>query len=178
MLLLLTQSLAAIAASDSCALTLTESAAVTVYVAAAETASLTLTEATAIDQTTVDVSASGGWDWFNSVDAERTRRRARLAKQVIDDGEIASITAEIDREIAQLLSRQEALDAERRELERLRTLARSYDGGAVDARFDRAIAMAANARSLAAARVLEMEAQRVVEEEEFLMTAALLVIDD
>jgi len=119
---------------------------------------------------------TGGW--WAAFERDYSRHRARRQRVEDEDREVEAIPDPVSREIAQLLREQEAKDAERAEVERLRVLARSYDEGAIDAKFDRAIAMAANARSLAAARVLEMEAQRVVEEEEFLMTAALLVIDD
>ena len=147
------------------------------YKTASDTASLTITDSASVVATTVE-TPSGGWGWFNRADAERARRISDRRKRKEDDEEVESIPDAIDREIAALLREQEAKDAERAELERLRSLARSYDGGDIDARFARALDKAANARTLAAARMLDMEVARIREEEEFLMTALLAVIDD
>ena len=119
---------------------------------------------------------SGGW--WQAFERDYERHKARRKREEEENAEIEAIPDVVSREIAQLLREQEAKDAERAELERLRSIARSYDGGEIDAKFNRALEVAANARSLAAARVLAQEVARVREEEEFLMTAALLVIDD
>ena len=119
---------------------------------------------------------TGGW--WAAFERDYERHRARRKREEEENAEIEAIPDVVSREIAQLLREQEAKDAERAELERLRSIARAYDGGEIDAKFNRALEVAANARSLAAARVLAQEVARVREEEEFLMTAALLVIDD
>ena len=119
---------------------------------------------------------TGGW--WAAFERDYERHRARRKREEEENAEIEAIPDVVSREIAQLLREQEAKDAERDELERLRAVARSYDGGEIDAKFNRALEVAANARSLAAARVLAQEVARVQEEDDFIVTAFMAVIDD
>jgi hypothetical protein len=164
-----------VAGADTVGLSLTESAVVTISVAPAETASLSLTETAAVEMIAADTASSGGW--WREFEVERVRSRDRRRKRDEDDAAVGSIQDAIDREIAALLHEQEAKDAERAELERLRSLARAYDGEVIDARFASALKRAAEAKALAQAQALLREAERV-EDEEFLMAAMLVVIDD
>ena len=119
---------------------------------------------------------SGGW--WQAFERDYERHKARRKHEEEENSEVEAIPDSVAREIAQLLREQEAKDAERAELDRLRSIARSYDGGEIDAKFNRALEVAANARSLAAARVLAQEVARVQEEDDFMMTAFMAVIDD
>jgi len=119
-----------------------------------------------------------GGGWWAAFERDYERHKARRKREEEENAEAEAIPDVVSREIAQLLREQEAKDAERAELERLRSIARAYDGGEIDAKFNRALEVAANARSLAAARVLAQEVARVREEEEFLMAATTLILND
>ena len=119
-----------------------------------------------------------GGGWWAAFERDYERHKARRKREEEENAEVEAIPDAVAREIAQLLREQEAKDAERAELERLRSIARSYDGGEIDAKFNRALEVAANARSLAAARVLAQEVARVQEEDDFIVTAFMAVIDD
>lgn len=164
-----------VAGTDTASLSLTESVAITVSVAPVETASLTMTETATVEMIAADTAASGGW--WREFEVEQVRSRDRKRRRDEDDSAVESIQDEVDREIAALLHEQEAKDAARAELERLRALARAYDGEVVDDKFARALKRAAEAKTLAQAQAMLREAERV-EEEEFLMAAMFAVIDD
>lgn len=194
MLLLLIQSTVALSASDTASLSATESVDAVVSVAVSDTASLALTDTSSLvaavsatDTSTLSVTETTeivattieqGGGWWAAFERDYSRHGARRKRDEEEAEEVEAIPDPVAREIAQLLHEQAAKDVERAELERLRSIARSYDGGEIDAKFNRALEVAANARSLAAARVLAQEVARVQEEDDFMMTAFMAVIDD
>lgn len=117
----------------------------------------------------------GGWGWFNLVDAERQRRKRRREEEIEAEAEAEAIPDKTTREIALLLRAQEAKDAERAEIARIRSLAQSYDGQ--DERLSKAVARAAAAKSYADALALLRAVERA-EEEDFMAAVIMAVIDD
>lgn len=117
---------------------------------------------------------SGGF--FSAYDRLHAARRKRDRELWLAEQEAQQLQDELDREIAMLLRKQEAEDAERLELQRLSDLVKKYaDLAASEAASDRVIkALArANATQSAAALVaLQREIDRQLDEEE----AAFLLI--
>lgn len=123
----------------------------------------------------VVIAPSGGF--FYDLDGYGAkRRRARQEReQAVEDAQ--SIQDELDRSIALLLHEQEAKDAERTELLRLRKLAADYAPIAhtqIDnERVLKALDAAREAHSLAAFEALSREIERMNDEEDF---AVLLML--
>lgn len=120
---------------------------------------------------------SGGW-WpqFDAYSARRERERRQRLRDEAEAEEAAREDA-VQAEIAALLHAQEALDAERRDLERLRALvARNAPEGLSEAA-QRAFTLAKETQSRAALFALQRELERQVQEEQFLLMAVLLADD-
>lgn len=133
--------------------------------------------------TVVDES-SGGWSNYFDVNYEREivrRRRQRLEQRELEQ-ETEAIPNEIDREIALLLRDQEAKAAKRAELDRLRILADSLKaeearlayGERVAQALDRAMAKG----SFSALEALDREIQRAREEEESVILASIMILNE
>ena len=122
---------------------------------------------------------SGGYLWPR-YEIELARRRAEKRARDELEEESRAIQDETDREIALILRDQEAKDARRAELERLRELVtRSATeaqmrelGERVFTAYQRAITK----HTFSAAEALERELDRALEEEQFLLLAAQLLL--
>lgn len=105
---------------------------------------------------------------------KRLEREREEAEREIQD--------ETDRNIAQLLHEQEAKDAERDELQRIQRMADEYAGRAmqegVSRRAAAAILKAQEERSFNALMQMQREIERMFEEEEVAIKAALMLDDD
>lgn len=125
-------------------------------------------------------SSSGGWEFFFRFDQERSRKRRR--REEIEEAEeaVQQIPNEVDREIAQLLQKQEREDERRAEIERLRGLVSRYaDAQAERAMTERARAALARVRerqSISSLVKLEKELRKQMEDEE--MAILLMLIND
>jgi hypothetical protein len=124
---------------------------------------------------------TGGWLFLNQYNAEQQRRRARERRRKELEEETEQIENELDRNIAQLMREQEAIDDKRKDLERLAELAKANAdieaakqySASVAAAFEKAL-IEGSARSMVA---LERELKRAAEDEEFLLTALLMMLD-
>lgn len=124
---------------------------------------------------------TGGWGFLNDYEAELARRRARARKRKELEEETEQIQDELDRAIAQELRKQEALDDKRKDLERLRELAKeSADLEAARQYSERvatAYARAITQGNFSALEALDRELQRAQDEEEFAMLAAMWLLN-
>jgi hypothetical protein len=130
---------------------------------------------TTIAQPAVDSDAdSAGWYAV----MERQRRRKQRQKREHEEAELALKNA-IDREIAQLLHKQEQEEDHKKELERIKALVNEYaDTAAVATKSDRvlkAINEAKMKQTLASMERLQKEWFRMMEEEEFAVFMALVL---
>jgi hypothetical protein len=129
-----------------------------------------------------DDEVAGGWLFLNQYNAELERRKAAERRRKKLEEETEQIENELDRNIAQLMREQEAVEAKRSDLERLAELAKkNADVEAARLYSERvgdAFAKALVEGSIQAALVLEQELKRAKdEEEEFLLTAMLMLMD-
>jgi hypothetical protein len=127
-------------------------------------------------------AASGGWGFLGSYESELQRRRARARERKRLEEETDEIQDDLDRNIAQLLREQEAIDDRRQELDRLKDLARESQDIAAAKRYSERVATAferAIARgNFSALEALDREMQRANEEEEFLILSMTLLLND
>lgn len=132
---------------------------------------------------TTTVQPSGGWERFDyAYEREMRRRRDERRKREQLEDETDQIPQIIDREIAQLLREQEAKDAKRDELTRLKGIAtdlkaeeaRQVYGDRVGLALERAVLQG----NYSALEALEREIERARTEEDFMLLATLLLIAD
>ena len=128
-----------------------------------------------------DEQPSGGWKFLSSYESELQRRRTRKKERDELEAETEQIQDELDRNIALLMREQEAKDDKRKDFERLADLARqSADLEAARQYSERvatAYARAIDKGTFSAVEALDRELSRAREEEEFLLTALLLLAD-
>jgi hypothetical protein len=126
--------------------------------------------------------ASGGWKFLGFYDSETQRRRALAKKRKKLEEETEEIQDGLDKAIALLLREQEAKDEKRDNLARLQELAQSdADLNAARAYSERvatAYARALTKGTYSALEALDRELDRARTEEEFLMEAVRLLVDD
>lgn len=144
--------------------------------------SLTLV-ATGIDPNAVTTSTNaGGWGFYNQWELERTRRKKRKKELEELEAERERIEDAQTREIARFLQEQEAKDTRREELQRLSRLVASYQAAKassdVSDRVQKAITKAAERQTTWALLALERELKRQNEEEEFILEALRIALDD
>ena len=122
---------------------------------------------------TVD-HVSGGWEYYVRAEQESLRREARRRrKKELEEAEQA-LKDETDRQIAQLIHAQEAIDEARDERERLRSLAASYsDSVAVTERVRAAMSRVLADESSSALEALGREIERQRDDEDI---AALMIL--
>lgn len=122
---------------------------------------------------------TGGF--FVAFDREVARRRKRLKELEEREEETERIQAETDRQIAELFRAQEREATEREENERLQRLAKQYrTDAAIEAlgeRTAKALSRAAVQGNFSAIEALIREVQRAIEEEQFMLQAAILAIE-
>lgn len=127
---------------------------------------------------------SGGFEtrFFNDYDRYSQKRRQLLKrKDELEELEEAKELSEVDREIARFLREQELKDAERQDLQRLQALANEYAGKGtkigLPARVRASILKAQEERTRNSLEQLRREIERMLEEEEMAIVAALLLDD-
>lgn len=125
--------------------------------------------------------ASGGWLFLNTYEAEQQRRRARDKKRKELEDESEQIQDELDRAIALELRKQEATDDKRKDFDRLKELAKANADLEAARQYSERVGTA-YARVLAqgnysAIEALDRELKRAQEEEEFLLTAIMMLVD-
>lgn len=129
----------------------------------------------------VDEQPTGGWLFLNEYEAEQQRRKARERRRRLLEEETEQIEDPLDREIAQLIRRQEAKDERREEIRRTAELARANADLEAARQYSAAVAAAFQAAiergTTSAVDRLERELKKAREEEEFLMLAMLMVLD-
>lgn len=128
-----------------------------------------------------DTSSEGsGGIWFE-MEALRERARRRKKREEDEERETQEIQDQRDREIAQLLKKQEAKDDERDELARIQTLADRYAGQAMKEGVPRSVAAAVlkahEERSRNALEQMQREIQKLLDEEEQAVISLLLMDD-
>jgi Skp family chaperone for outer membrane proteins len=135
------------------------------------TITVSLGEAASQDQ------PSGGF-FFDYDRAVRQQRRRKREREEAEE-EAKKIQDALDREIAELLHKQEAKDAERADLERIQVLADKYAGKAMREGLPRkvsaAILKAQEERSFNALQQMQREINRMLEEEEVAVIMALML---
>lgn len=122
------------------------------------------------------VTGGGDWTAYLRYEQERDRRRRR---RILDDEaeEALKTLPPVDREIGELLQRQEREDEKRREIERLRALADEFRPSEVfPQRVNDAISAAKKLRSVSSMLRLDRELRRMMEEEE--MAVLFLMLED
>lgn len=146
---------------------------------AAEGSTVTITVSLGVQPQSAEDSAAGFY-WEYRREQER-RKRERKRREELEE-ETRQIEEETSRKIAELLRKQEAEDARRDELARLSALVARHASRASEAelgaRVHRAVAKAAEKRTVWALFQLERELRRAQEEEDFLMEAARIIFDD
>lgn len=124
----------------------------------------------------VAVPNSGGWgNWYDIF--EHQRRRKEKQKQE-DEEVLENLETKVDREIAQLLRKQQAQDDQRKELERVKQLVQKYTDLSPKISSDRvnkAIEEAKIKQTLASYEKLQKEFIRMMEEEELQVMLSLLL---
>lgn len=123
---------------------------------------------------------AGGYGLLNEYNAWRQRRAARQREEEAAEARAKEIADEVTREIAERLQRQEAEAQTRAEHERLREIARRYEdqAQAFGARIQLATQRAAAQGGYSAMEALARELQRLIEEEMFLMQAAVMILQN
>lgn len=126
-------------------------------------------------------SSGGGWLFLNHYESELQRRKARERRRRELEEETERIEAQLDRQIAQELRKQEALDDKRENLSRLAEIAKQSADIEAARQYSERVAVA-YARALtkgnfSALEALDRELQRAREEEDFLIMSVLMTYD-
>jgi hypothetical protein len=128
-----------------------------------------------------DSQSSGGWLFLNTYELELKRRRKREKERRELEEETEQIQDALDRQIAQLMREQEAIDDKRQDFERLAKLAKeSADLEAArqySERVAKALERAITKGNYSALEALDRELRRAREDEIFLMEAIMLLVD-
>lgn len=130
------------------------------------------------EQVIVEVTdqPTGGWLFLSTYESELQRRRKR--KEEVEE-DLEQITDSVDREIAEILRPELERDAE---LQRLRELAikdaNKRAAKQYSERVSKAFTRAINQGNRSAMEALDRELKRAQEEEEFLVTAVMMLLDD
>lgn len=130
-----------------------------------------------------ETAYSGGWTEFSlGYDRELHRRRQLQQELAERSAQTQQITDPVSKEIGEFLRKQEAEDERRQELERLKVLASRFKAqqakDAYGQRVAKALERAVEKQTFSALEALDRELQRAQEEEEFLIIAAIQILDD
>jgi hypothetical protein len=128
------------------------------------------------------VQPSGGWEpkrryFLYAYEAQLLRRRAEEERRLQLLEESKAIDEPISREIAELLRKQEAIDAERADLARLKGLVAQYRSEGIQDLAPRVAAAYARAlaqENFSALQALDRELRRQLDEEELALVMILL----
>jgi hypothetical protein len=149
---------------------------------AAEGATVTIT--VSLGPRPNDESPTGGWLFLNLYEGELQRRKALERERKHLEEETEQIEDDLDRNIAQLLREQEAIDEKRDNLKRLAEIAKQNANLEAARQYSERVAAAyvkaiteANASNLKALANLDKELQLAREEEEFLIMALLMLAE-
>jgi beta-lactam-binding protein with PASTA domain len=147
---------------------------------AAEGSTVTITVSLGPEPET-EQQATGGWLFWNVYELELQQRRAREKKRKELEEETEQIQDDLDRAIAQELRKQEAIDEKRNDIERLREIAKANADLEQARQYSERVATA-YARALAkgtfsSLEALDRELKRAKEEEDFLATAVMMLLD-
>jgi hypothetical protein len=129
-----------------------------------------------VTRETVSQNPGGWWNEFHTAKQLRDLERKRRA-MLEDEAELATKDDIAAQEIARFLHKQQKIDAERAELERLRNLVRIMPIESVSDRARLATEVAQARDTLGAYLALERELIRQ-EEEEFILMATTLIAED
>jgi hypothetical protein len=126
--------------------------------------------------------ASGGWEGFiRSYEREQERRRRRAKERRELEDETDQIQDELDRAIAQELRKQEAIDDKRKDLDRLAEIAKANADLEKAKQYSERVATAYERAlekgTFSALEALDRELKRANEEEEFLFSALMMLVD-
>ena len=127
-------------------------------------------------------SSTGGWLFLNEYQLEQQRRKKKERQRQELEAETEQIAEQVDRQIAQFLREQEAIDDRREELARLKALVQAdRDLKAAEAYSERvAIAYQAALEKGSRAALLKLEKEiklAMDEEEDFMLIALMTVVD-
>lgn len=124
-----------------------------------------------------DVTGGAFWAAFAR---ERARRRRERREREERERESQRIEDETSRSIASMLREQERIDARREELGRLEALVKRYRSAPepLPQRVEKAMSRAIARESSASLMALDRELRRAMEEEEFVMQAAMMILSD
>lgn len=123
---------------------------------------------------------SGGWAALNEYRAERQRRkreRERLKKLLEEAPKLEEIHDEVERKLAEVLRKKEEEELRRAELERVRKIAETYreEIHVYGERVQRAAERAIQQGNWSALEAFDREMRLVLEEEEFLIHATMVL---
>lgn len=126
-------------------------------------------------------TAAGGWLFLNEWEAEKQRRKARERRRKKLEEETEQIEDKLDKQIAQLLRKQEAEDDEREGRKRLVGIAKAHADYEAAREYSERVAIALKRvirqENYSAIKALERELKRAKEEEELLMIAVMTFSD-
>ena len=129
--------------------------------------------------TTASVNAAG---WFYDFDANRDRRRKRQRELDDAEEEAEKLQNKIDREIAQLLHKQERKDEKRKDLERIKSLVKRYESVTPSEvssdRVLRALSEAKKKATTANLERLQREFERMVQEEDDFLALVMILANE
>jgi hypothetical protein len=133
----------------------------------------TVTITVSLGEAKAEESFAGGFIY--AFEREMARRRKEARERAKAEEEAQALQDALDREIAELLHKQEAEQAKAQELERLKALVSRYDNsGTSSERVEKAYARALAQQNMSAFLALNRELERMLEEEELLVLTMLL----
>lgn len=120
-----------------------------------------------------DEVTGGGWALFIRYEQERERRRRRKRKEE-EAKEALEQLPEVEKEIGEFLQKQEREDERRKDLERLKSLAREFPKTELPKRVQSAIDRVNERQTISSLINLEKELRKLAEEEEIAILMLLL----
>ncbi len=146
---------------------------------AVEGSTVTITVSAGVQPVQEQQQNAGGWGFLNLYHAEQQRRKARQRERERLEEETEEIEDGLDREIAQLLRKQEAEDDKRKDRGRLSALAQAnadYEAAKeYSERVEIALRRVIKQGNFSAIEALDRELKRAQEEEEFLLMAVMML---
>lgn len=132
-------------------------------------------------QTTQEEQASGGWKFYVAYEQHSAKRKKRERELEEEAEQAQQLQDKVDREIAELLHKQQQIDERRDYLERLGQLAKeNVDLEAARNYSDRvaiAYQRAVTQGNFSALEALSRELERAADEEEALLQAVLMILE-
>lgn len=116
---------------------------------------------------------AGGWSFYLRYEQERERRRRKRREQEEAEEAVKALPP-VEKEIAQILHKQERADELKSELERLKTLVKEHADASLPSRAASAFERAYQRQTVSSLLNLERELRKMMEEEENLILMLLL----